>query len=638
MKKRWCLLILLAFLTGCVENSGGAKKRVTDTDIQDGGSTGDNGSGNGAGPDDSSFSDASSDIVNSIRVDLRHIIDPYDGTYKTKVTIPQNYKGLLYFSGLNVTSLKSNFVYIRLRFGRSKTEYLIPATTGTAPGITPQTDVDLLIVDMENQPLKDLRLFYKLFDYNDYDSNDNGVEFESTDSPNVPVSDVKDSGLYCRGLNLEDDPTFNMSTTNSQCDQAGETCLYTFANIGDSGLYDNGATTLLTPKKEQVDDVGSGYTSLGQANYINHCLPDINLRSSIELGLQTTLSSTSALVAAYGDTAYAGAYVYNGPYRRFDPSAWQISGDAIFSNMSVAGTQPTGLFQFVLPNAPVDTVADPSARAEGGLKSFLYPRAAKNNYSEGTQYFGYTDLTNPFGDRNILTLLSGGETEYVDGCNIRVTRPNVNTCNVTATIDIVTRDTETGTFNTIATSNRIKLQISEPSSSDQFGREVLYTAVKTCENSSSCGSNECCYNNRCWSRDIVSQCREDVSPVGNLLTGATCNADTECASLCCGSNRTCSEHNPNDTNGTSCNKVPGQRCITKEFCQEKFVNQCQIVKTGGLDANGNPDCRLNCYRVAVKGDCVDGVCREPEQPTPPAFDPSDPNRCATAINPPSGFD
>lgn len=619
----------------CVENSGGgSKSKSDDSGAQSGGTTGSTPTGPGAGPSDSDLSGTSSDLINSIKVDLRHVIDPFDGTYKTKVTIPKNYKGLLYFSGLNVTTLKSKFVYVRLRFGRDKTEFILPAVPGKGSGITPQTDVDLLIVDLEEQPFKKLRLLHQLYDYNDYDSDDDGIEFGANDSPNTPTNDVRNSGLYCRGVNLEDDPTFSISTSNNQCDQAGEVCLYTYAKIGDSGLYDNAEGSFLTPTKEQVDDQGAGYTSLGQATYLKHCLSDIDLKSDLETSLQTTVNASNVTTVAYADTAFAGSYVYYGPYRRFNHESWQISGDAIFSPMRVAGTTPTGLFQLVLDNAPADSVTDPSARAAAGIKSFLFPRAGKTSYSLNKQYIGYTDLNDALGDRAIRTLLSGTETEYVDGCNLRVTRPSLNTCEVTATVEIVTRDSEDDAYTVISTSNKVKLQLSEESESDFYGNEVQYNAVRRCDNSNSCGSNECCYNNRCWSKDLVSQCKEDVSSIGDLLTGQTCEADTQCASLCCGDNRTCIPHNPDDTGGASCNKVAGQKCITSEFCAAKSVNKCQVVKTGGVDASGNPACRLNCYRVEINGDCINGTCREASDPIIPIFNEADPNRCDNAIDPP----
>src|SRR5690606_3408071 len=66
------------------------------------------------------------------RVELRHLIQPNlqgtsrfsngtglngGGSYVTKLTLPKNYAGFLYLAGINITSLMSNHVTVRFRFG-----------------------------------------------------------------------------------------------------------------------------------------------------------------------------------------------------------------------------------------------------------------------------------------------------------------------------------------------------------------------------------------------------------------------------------------------------------------------------------------------------------------------------------------
>ena len=57
------------------------------------------------------------DVVQTA-VELRHFIDPFDGTYKTKLTIPKNYKGNLYLAGLNIATLRNKLVKVRFKIGR----------------------------------------------------------------------------------------------------------------------------------------------------------------------------------------------------------------------------------------------------------------------------------------------------------------------------------------------------------------------------------------------------------------------------------------------------------------------------------------------------------------------------------------
>lgn len=655
MKKKNCsihsqflaILTALSLLASCVQNGGVSSQRTRKAGTT-GNSTpvpGDNnsGDGNGAGPGNGSIGSIADDILVNGRSELRHIIDPETGTYKTKVTLPKNYDGLLYISGLNITSLNDKLISVRFRFGREREEVIIPATIGRASGIIPQTDVEVLILDLESKPFEDLRLLYDLFDYNDYDTNDDGTEFGSGDDFSEPTTNIRDSGLYCRGLRLEDDPTFTISSTNDKCDSAGETCLYAYAKIKDSGLYysDNGNLTAINPTEPQVDIESNGYANQSQGELLKKCLPDVDHKASVQNVLQTTTASSSTTKVAYGDTAYTNTFTYLGPYRALNRSFWEISGEAVFSDMSAGGTEPSGLFQAVLNNAPINTVGDPNGKSQAGQKSFLFPRAGKMDLQPNLEYVGYTDLTNQLTtERSIRSLVAAGKSEFMDGCNLRVSNydevrnEGISSCNVTASIDLIYTDPETSELITLTSSKDIKLQLTRASQIDFDGNEVNYSALKKCTNSNACGANECCFNERCWSKSLVSQCLEDQPGEGNLSIGESCSTDFQCSSLCCSStSNTCSVHNP--LNERFCSKSPGQQCVTKEFCRKENIYTCFIVKTG-VSAQGAVTCTRRCYNVPTFGECTDGICVPPPSPPVPTFDPNDPD-CSQAIDPPTNL-
>lgn len=642
------IFILTIFcITSCVDNGGGLSSKrkgsaATTSDKQGTDGSSDN-SGNGAGPGNGSVGTIADDIILNGQSELRHIIDPFTGTYKTKVTIPKNYKGFLYLSGLNISGLNDKLISVRFRFGREREEIIIPATVGRAPGIIPQTDVEVLILDLEDQPFQDMRLLYDLYDYKDYDTNDDGTEFGSDDDFSEPTTDVRDSGLYCRGLLLEDDPTFTISSTNDKCDSAGETCLYAYAKVKDSGLYylDSGNLTAINPSEPQLDITGSGYANQSQTEFIKKCLPDVDHRTSVENVLQTTTSSSSTSKVAYGDTAYNNAYTYLGPYRALNRSFWEISGEAVFSDISNNGTEPSGLFQAALNNAPVNTATDLNGKSQAGQKSFLFPRSGKMSLQPNLEYIGFSDLTDQLAStRSIRSLVAAGNSENVDGCNLRVsnydnfTNEGITSCNISGSIDLIYTDVETGEIKTLNASKDIKLQLTRASQTDFEGNEVRYSALKKCTNSNACGANECCFNERCWSKSLVSQCLEDQPGEGNLNTGESCSSDFQCSSLCCsGISSTCGVHNPGEEN--FCSKSPGQQCVTKEFCRKENISTCFIVKTG-VTAQGQVTCTRRCYNVPTFGECTNGLCVPPQVPDIPTFDPNNPD-CSGAIDPPTNL-
>ncbi|MEA9355474.1 hypothetical protein SHI21_04655 [Bacteriovorax sp. PP10] len=115
---------------------------------------------------------------------------------------------------------------------------------------------------------------------------------------------------------------------------------------------------------------------------------------------------------------------------------------------------------------------------------------------------------------------------------------------------------------------------------------------------------------------------------GNADVGDSCQSDYQCASLCCNNKKQCSEHG---SNGQKCNKVPGESCVTTEFCKPYYVETCKLVKTGTMP-NGKVGCILRCPAVETPSSCVNSVCVAPSVPPVPPFDPADPD-CSNAVDP-----
>jgi hypothetical protein len=620
------LLISLMLCSACVENNGNRSGRTSTKDSLKAIS----------GATTTTSKKATGDLVEATltaealtfgQAELRHVVDPFDGTYKTKVTIPKNYSGMLYLSGLNITSLSNRLISARFRFGRELEAITVPATIVRGQGITPQTDIEVVALDMTDQPFSNMRLLYDLYDYNDYDVNNDGIE-EAT-----PVTSARDGGLYCRGLRLNEDSTFIDSNSNGACDAAGERCLYAYAKIKDKGLLLG--TIAQTPTQAQVAIAANAYSSETNANKILKCLPeDISVLMFNSL-LGTSIAGTLVGYPTSGTLIGGPSYTYKGPYSVIAETLWEISGGALFSNMATSGTTPTGIFQTSHASATTDS------SAMRGYKSFLFPRATKMDLRAGVSHFS---SVTPFGVRSIRELPASGTSAFMDGCNARVntynssTNENIASCNVTATIELVSIDPDTKEEIVVSASKSLKLQLIKASLTDYQGKEVLYSAMKTCSNSNACGAGECCYNSRCWSKNLVSQCKEDVLDVGNGAIGADCASDYQCASLCCGANGNgrCSVHQNTPNDQVLCSKSPGQSCVTREYCRKENVSKCLIVKVGA-NSLGQQTCALRCYNIPTFADCINGGCVMPASPAVPAFDQTKPlcTNYPEAVDPPT---
>lgn len=635
------LMAVLGLVSACVQKTGG-KRKIKDgvKAIEEGGANGNNqnnlGPGSGRYDPTNINQNTSTDLYKNGRPELRFLAHPQTGSFKNKLTIPKNFSGHLYLVGINIASLKDRIVYVRFKFGREMEPVTVPATIARTDGLTPQTDLEVLVLDMINRPFQNVRLPYDLWDYNSY--------WNGANETNTPIiSDPFDDKLYCRGLKLDHDPTFEMTATNTKCDlkaadadttntDTNEDCRYAYAKVVDAGLYytdtsiSGNPVISYTPILPQLDLDGNGYTSDSSANALKKCLPD-NLDST---NITNVLNATS-VTASYGGTVTVGGtnYIYRGPFRFIDQSNWEISGDALISN----STNYYGLF------TNVDTTSTSIY-----YTSYLFPRAGKLSLKSGVEHFS---SSTPFTTRSSIKLSVSGETNYMNGCSVRATNydsynnEGIGSCNVTATIELVVKDDKTGVESVVPlglTGNtngntKIKLQIVRAGQKNSQGKEVLYSALKSCKSDQACGSSECCYNNRCWSKDIVSQCLSSSTNLGLGSIGTTCKNDFDCASLCC--NRltgTCAVHKKTSTEEVLCSKAPGDQCVAKEWCKKENVNHCYVVITA-VDPLGNKQCALRCYNIPTHGDCVDGICAPAVAPTPMPFDPANPD-CSQAVWPP----
>lgn len=644
------IILINLFFTSCVAPESARTSRSGSDTVTEGDRGADNG-GNGAGPSDGNNVD-STQTLTSAKVEITQIVDPNTGTFRKKVSIPKDFEGYLYLSGLNISSLKENDKIISVKFylGMERTPVVIPAVVGRVPGgLSPLSSIDVIILDIQDKPFRNIRLLYDLFDYNDYQ--------EKGASPEEPTQDPTNAGLYCRGLLLEDDPTFeplysateqaacdaspSTCVRDTSCDELGETCLYAYAKIEDSLLYQRQTIDSVEVKSrgtltyEQYDVSGEGYSSDTSAQNLVKCLPDNNDASNLNgvLGSSSVTDVFSTFAGELDILVGGTAYKYDGPYRPLAESNWQISGNALLSPILTTSDTPKGLFQLSLGTPPFPGDGSESI-ASGGIYSFLFPRAGKLNYSEaGLQYYG---SDNPFDTSRSLQVLPGaGETKWVDGCNLRIknydkyTNETISSCNVSATIEVIS--TVNGQEEVLVSTSDVKLQLLKSGLGESTGLE--FSAMRSCDDSRSCGSGECCFNSRCWSRELVGQCGDDFTGVGNQGTGQSCQSDFECASLCCNQTKgVCSDHNSDTLEQVLCSKVPGQSCVSREFCRVENVRECYIIKT--KDADGNDSCEKRCYNVPTYGDCVDGMCRQPPTPTEPPFDPTDPNRCQGALDSP----
>ncbi len=618
-------------------------------------------SGSGAGAVDSNLGNGTSLPP---KVEVRHLIEPNlstdtnystgtgqvgGGSYVRKMTLPKNYAGRLYLAGINIGSLVDRHVSVRFKFGVNREAVTIPAVVTRAPGITPQTEISVLVMDLRGEPFRNIRLPYDLFDYNEYD-------FSSDDEP---VQDNRDSGLYCRGLRVEDDPTFQgvgaCDGVQSLAGQPAEECLYAYAKVIDQGLLKKSGSVWvpLSPSFPQVKSVtGANFYQ----DFMNQMIlkPLLDKMPASGFSAATYKFSEVSVPATPSDSvniSFSGAtiwnsvtilgseYRYRGPYRLVNRTNWhfnypfdQIHGkNKLFRENSYV-TYPLTTAGIL----PDDSTTTP-VQNRLYYHSYLFPLATKLSLTANVSHLASNDVLGPRTEQNLSV---AGKTLWMDGANSRAQSRNsdlehIGSCNVSAQIEIIAKDNNQNDY-VIASSKDVKLQLVRPTQYvTDSGNEVLYNNFKTCTSTTGCSSNECCFNNRCWDQTLVSQCLDSNSSVGNKIIGESCTTDLECTSLCC--NRTTGQCAPHDTITTPavlCSKPIGDSCIAKEWCQKTTVIKCLVIKTG-TDPLGNTTCRQHCYNEEQFGDCKNGICVPPVQPSIPPFNPSAPNACDNAVPAPS---
>lgn len=643
MKKIGLILLLLLSFYSCEDISGTRPLETLKDDVV--GDIG-GGDGNGAVPGDGTVGQDQTEFIEA-KVEIRHLIEPKvddnsdGGAYKRKLTIPKNFDGHLYVAGINISTLSEKNLKVRFKFGLDSSPIDIPAYVGTAPGLTPQTKVEVLIMDMRSAPFDKVRLIYDLFDYNEYDfgnsSPDPGVLSE-------PVQYNRDDKLFCRGLKLEDDPTFNGKIVDG-CSGTNDTCKYAYAKVLDKGLVKSDWITPLLPTELNVASSTGDLSDDSNEMNLGRCLPDNPTSAQHVIGSKTfTFSATfnsglskweivgGSLIELLEGSTSLGSYYYQGPYQAINISKWEIGDSALLGETGVFGR-----FLSLNSVAGVD-----STELQFGAQAKLFPLQTKLSLSKDVEYMGSVIP----GDPKVSKVMgSNGDSLWMDGCNERVSTmlndyngEHVGSCNVTASVEIVAVDDD-GTEKIIDATDEVKLQLVKGEVLNTDGDNVLLSSFQSCSSSNQCGSDECCMNKRCVGKDLVSQCVEDLPTYGNYLPGESCQSDNECASLCCNqASGKCAVHDTLSDPQVFCSKPSGQTCIAKEWCMKHPVTQCYIVNTG-FDAQGQKTCAKRCYTFEQHGDCrasagnVMGICQPPEQPEQPVFNPDDPNRCDDAIDP-----
>ncbi|MBT4793058.1 MAG: hypothetical protein HON90_15905, partial [Halobacteriovoraceae bacterium] len=324
MNKLIKYLFLFVLATSCIFE---APQNTLKDESYNGISAGGEGNGNGLTNGNGSLTGEDGEKI--AKVELRHLIEPKvddasdGGDYKRKLTIPKNYNKDLYLAGINISALNPESVYVRFSFGMTRSTIIIPATVSTAPGLTPQTEVQVLILDLKSKPFEDVQLLYDLYDYNNYDfagtGNDPGALGEA-------VNFNRDDKLFCRGLNLEDDSTFAGSLSNG-CNASGDTCKYAYVKVVDKGLIKVGSLEVpIVPDEMNTQSLAAGYYSDTDAVKLQRCLPDnpIFNATSYLYDYSNTFATFESSLSIDGNS-----YLYRGPYRPINIGEWQVTGEAL---------------------------------------------------------------------------------------------------------------------------------------------------------------------------------------------------------------------------------------------------------------------------------------------------------------------
>jgi hypothetical protein len=653
--KLFSLVIILFTLEGCIFQKNVGRSRESKEDWMQN-YTSQNKEKNNTGGNAVGGSSSNESVVNStiILTELLYLIDPKTGTVKKKVTIPKNSNESLYLTGINIGSLSNKILKVRFSFGRDLEPIEIPATIGTAPGLTPQTGIDVLKLDLKDRPFENLRLLYDMFDY---------PKDGDTDGLYNPTQDPYADSLYCRGLKSKDDGTFingGDAESDGACDDATDVCLFAYAKIVDKGLTystDSGSTkSTIYPSIANIDTSlnKSGYNitplsslstyekNLELKNQVNKCLPNISGVSVKLNGTPYSNLSGSALTLSIdpdGNSLSTIYYYDSTAYEELSTSLWEIKSNAKWGNATVN----KGVYGY---NSAL------SGSNQTQYRSNLFPRAGIMTLRSDIEYLGVkksessshsTPKDPSIQTHGELNLYSNATTDWINGCSVRVshfdknTNEGIGSCNVTGKITILALNSETNIYETVTETNKINLQIIRSSELNSNDENVLYTSFKTCFNSNGCAVDECCYNSRCWSKNMVSQCFEEAHVEGNKTTGESCSTDYECSSLCCNGGK-CQVHDTMLETPVYCSKSTGASCVSTEWCHRVNIPTCLLVITG-TDASGNNTCGVRCYNQLVNATCKNGKCIDPDPGMSPSqinYNPAAPD-CSSASPAPTNL-
>ncbi len=623
--QKYLLFLFLFSLISCLEATKVARTPQGASTTEEAGS-GSNNDGNGAVGGSTPLGEDVGET--QPQVELRHLIEPQvdnlsnSGTFRRKLTIPKNYNDFLYVAGLNLQSLTEQNLQVRFNFGLNTTSKTIQATIAAASpgGLTETSAVEVLVLDLRSEPFRDLALLYELYDYNEYDfdgtGNDPGALAE-------PVSFNRNEGLFCRGLDLKDDPTFD-GNASSECSGVNDVCKYTYAKVLDKGLV---ALDPIFPSERSIESGNNGLYGDTNEVKLKRCLPDNPFAGTEAYRFDQIIDA----FLDFGDTRTINntAYTYQGPYFPSNVDAWQIKSEALVGKYGVFGA---------ISDQDLDGMVDVD-EIEFGYRSKLFPLYVRYDLPAGAEYLGSVV---PSGVKVPLQLSNNGQSDWLDGCNARANTKkssgeHIGSCTVTSTIQLIATDS-LGQETVIDITDEVKLQIVGRSTLNTDGEDILATNFNQCSSTNQCGSDSCCINKRCWSRDLVGQCIEDLPSFGNQITGESCNSDFQCASLCCnGSTGRCAPHETTSANPTFCSKATGDTCVADDWCGKSPVRTCAIVRTGS-DVNGGVTCAVQCVTREVFGSCTSsngtnqGICIAPVAPADIVFSESDPNRCLEAIS------
>ncbi len=491
-------------------------------------------------------------------IELTQAKDPLTGNLGDKVSIPRNYSGDLELTGFNLKSLHDGNLFAKVTFGHTRIEVpLIEATVKVMPGLTADTKIDTLVLHLAKAPFKDIPLDYQLFDYSQYDFDMSSVGVD------IPVASARDENLFCRGLQLSDDPTFNKAPSLG-CKEKNDVCKYAYANI-----YDQAANGEAAIEPDLSSSEGS------PAFGTNLCQSEL----------------------AQGPSAYAP----------LDSNDWSISGEALFGKF--------GVF-----------LEKDSMNSGVGKKAFLFPRYGKLDLKSGVQYQGSNSSPSDLKTQKTMTQdgqSSWVDGCNLRALARRDNKTHQGSCNISARIELFKMDQE-GTLHPVSViqggDRNIKIQLLPDEIFGSNGNSQNYQ----CKDSSTCGKDSCCYNGRCWSKSFVSFCKEDLdnSLPSQLGEGESCERDLQCRSYCCSGQR-CGTHqdeaSDDDSGGQSnlCQKRVGESCLSRAWCDYNRFYSCSFQVAAAnqpedpqADLDGAYTCSISC-KIEVQRwhhDCINRKC------------------------------